>query len=98
MFTTLAPAVTAGLAYAPAFGPMGHGGPGFFFPLLFIVPFVFLAFVAVMVTVGRRFWWRRHHEMGSLGAESVLRERYARGEIDESEYRARLEVLRSNPR
>ncbi|MGO3764895.1 SHOCT domain-containing protein [Glutamicibacter arilaitensis] len=31
----------------------------------------------------------------AAGAESVLRERYARGEIDETEYRQRLEVLRT---
>ncbi|WP_138443244.1 SHOCT domain-containing protein [Sinomonas susongensis] len=37
---------------------------------------------------------------GSFGeggsAESILRERYARGEIDEAEYRQRLEVLRGD--
>ena len=34
---------------------------------------------------------------GSAGsAESVLRERFARGEIDETEYRQRLEVLRGD--
>ncbi|MFJ5697936.1 SHOCT domain-containing protein [Arthrobacter sp. NPDC093139] len=39
--------------------------------------------------------WRRNHEWATArGGESVLRERYARGEIDESEYRERLQVLR----
>lgn len=32
----------------------------------------------------------------SLGAESTLAERFAQGDIDEVEYRARLEVLRAN--
>lgn len=31
---------------------------------------------------------------GPAAAETILRERYARGEIDEAEYRQRLEVLR----
>jgi putative membrane protein len=32
---------------------------------------------------------------GGGGAEQVLSERYARGEIDEEEYRERLSVLRA---
>ena len=32
----------------------------------------------------------------SHGAESTLAERFAQGDIDEKEYRARLEVLRTN--
>jgi putative membrane protein len=41
--------------------------------------------------------WRRNHEWATArGGESVLRERYARGEIDETEYRQRLEVLRGD--
>lgn len=32
----------------------------------------------------------------SRGAESTLAERFAQGDIDEVEYRARLEVLRAN--
>jgi putative membrane protein len=33
---------------------------------------------------------------GARGAESTLAERFAQGDIDEKEYRARLEVLRAN--
>jgi putative membrane protein len=33
---------------------------------------------------------------GPLAAEQTLSERFARGDIDEVEYRARLEVLRAN--
>lgn len=36
----------------------------------------------------------RHHRHGG-SSESVLGERYARGEIDEREYRERLEVLKT---
>lgn len=34
--------------------------------------------------------------VASRGAESTLAERFAQGDIDEQEYRARLEVLRAN--
>lgn len=36
----------------------------------------------------------RPGKAGSAGAEQTLAERYARGEIDEGDYRARLAVLK----
>jgi putative membrane protein len=89
---------------AAAFHPW-HGG-GFWF---FLVPlFWILLIVALFAIFGRR--WRRHaghpgygygphawHAAQAAGsAESVLAQRYANGDIDEKEYRARLEVLRSS--
>jgi len=63
-----------------------HHGGGFFplFPLLF-----FALWIGVWIFVGRR-WHHRDRRSG----ESVLAERYARGEIDETEYRQRRDVLR----
>jgi putative membrane protein len=62
-----------------------HGG--YWFPL---VPLLFLGFwIVVLVTVGRR-WGSPQRQSG----EAVLAERYARGEIDEGEYRERQAVLR----
>lgn len=83
--------------------PWGPGpGPGFgwwfVFPLLW-----FLLVATVVVLVARRA--RRGWGPGGAGgygppwarpnasAVAILGERYARGEIDEAEYRARLEVL-----
>ena len=80
-----------------------HGG-GFWF---FLIPlFWILLIVALFAIFGRR---RRHWMAGGYGphaywqhaqaagsAESVLAQRYANGDIDEKEYRARLEVLRSS--
>ena len=66
-----------------------HGWFPFFplFPLLVIGVFVF---------VSRRFAWRRWGSVGPSGAgESLLAERYARGEIDESEFLHRRDVLRN---
>jgi putative membrane protein len=85
-------------AAAPwAYGP----GPGFF-PFFFLIPlFWVLVLVVVLVVLGRR----RRHWMTAGGwgglqqgrsAEATLAERFANGDIDEVEYRARLEVLRAN--
>ena len=63
-----------------------HGHPWFpIFPLI-----VFAIWIIVFVGLRRR--WR--HLGPRVSAESVLAERYARGEIDESEFRARRAVLR----
>jgi len=66
-----------------------HGHDGAWFPLF---PLLFIGlWVAVLVVVSRRWRWRQPDRPI---AESVLAERYARGEIDESEYRERRAVLR----
>lgn len=81
--------------------PAAHFAFGFWW-LWFLIPvFWILVFVLVFGFFGRR--WRRaawehrgmHHHPGR-SAESTLAERFAQGDIDEKEYRARLEVLRAN--
>lgn len=80
-------------------GYPGWGWPG---PWLFLlIPFFWiLIFVIIFAIFGRR--WRGYGPHGpggwggSMSAEQTLSERYARGDIDETEYRARLEVLRAN--
>jgi putative membrane protein len=81
-------------------------GPGFGWWFLLIPLFWILFFVLLFTFLGRR--WRRWgpppwgygdprwHGGGGRGAEATLAERYANGDIDETEYRARLEVLRAN--
>jgi putative membrane protein len=69
-------------------GPYAHGG---WFPWFPLVPlFFFGLWLTLFLTVGRR--WRQPYRQSG---ESVLAERYARGEIDEDEYRHRRSVLRS---
>ncbi len=55
-----------------------------------------LLWLGVFLLVGRFFWrGRRGGGPGArASADSVLAERYARGEIGEDEYRERLEVLK----
>lgn len=67
------------------------------FPFFPLIPILFIA-----ILVGGFFWLRasaiRHGGRSPWGhydsAESVLRERYARGEIDAEEYQARKEELK----
>jgi len=81
-------------------GPMGAG----FGWLFFLIPLFWIAlFVLIVGLFGRRFR-RAAIERGGFGgwnhagrsAEVTLAERFAQGDIDEKEYRARLEVLRAN--
>jgi len=82
-------------------------GPGFGF-LFFLIPlFWILLIVALFAIFGRRrraMWaaYGGHHygpwaqAQAARSAESTLAERFAQGDIDEKEYRARLEVLRAS--
>jgi len=83
-------AATAPWAYGPGVG---------FFPFFLLIPlFWILLLVVLVLLVGRR----RRHWLATGGwhqgrsAEATLAERFANGDIDEVEYRARLEVLRAN--
>jgi putative membrane protein len=96
---TVAPAFHGGVAFLPLFiiGP--------------VIWFVIIVLIIVFAIGGRRRRWARWNAMGQGGfghggfgpwggagraAESTLAERFAQGDIDEKEYRARLEVLRAN--
>lgn len=67
------------------------GGPPFPFFLIPLLWFLLLAGVIVTVVISRR---RHEHRAGLRAGESVLAERFARGEIGAEDYAARLEVLR----
>lgn len=97
--------LAATLAAAPAHVPGGWGhGPGFGWWFLLIPLFWIALFAVIFAIFGRR--WRRNareHGYGPSGrstparqAEATLAERFAKGDIDETEYRARLEVIRAN--
>ena len=84
------------------------GGPGFGFGWIFfiLVPLFWIGVVVLFVSLARRRWsrgWAQGQFPGHHGpwgaaraAEATLAERFAQGDIDEKEYRARLEVLRAN--
>jgi putative membrane protein len=91
-------------------GPMGHGF-GFLFLLIPLFWIGVIALFVSLARRGMRRRWAAagfsghpgfgHGGFGGYGAaarsaESTLAERFAQGDIDEKEYRARLEVLRAN--
>jgi putative membrane protein len=77
-------------------------GPGFGFPFFLFAPLLWIVVIVVVALLLRRGARRRWEATGgpSFGPhrspESTLSERFANGEIDEVEYRSRLEVLRAN--
>ena len=107
-----APLVTAGAAATglALHGGGGLGfGLGFLFIL---VPLFWIGVAALLIGLSRRRFrrngwaaggvgdWGHGHGYGAFaaarGAESTLAQRFAHGDIDEQEYRARLEVIRAN--
>jgi putative membrane protein len=101
MLTTIAPAVlqaAAGTAdVATRFGPGGGpGGPGGgLWPLAIVGPILWIALIVTLVLLFRRAMQRRPFVHAAAAGESALATRFANGDIDETEYRARLGVLRS---
>lgn len=98
--------MTTTLAAAAWCGPWGGG----FGPFFLVFPLFWIALLVVIFVFAGRRWrraalyrgygpgWGRAPWMasGAQAAEKTLAERFARGDIDETEYRARLEVLRAN--
>jgi putative membrane protein len=69
---------------------LAHAGHWFLWPLIPLFWFLFIfAFLFFVVRPRRARWWD-----GRQSGESVLAERFARGEIDEAEFRTRRDVLR----
>ncbi|MEV6165671.1 SHOCT domain-containing protein [Streptomyces sp. NPDC052052] len=85
----------------------GWGWGGWFFMTMFMVLFWALVIAGIVALV--RYLSTSHHDRrpgqspssgeprwGSSRAEDLLAERFARGEIDEDEYRRRLALLREH--
>jgi putative membrane protein len=69
---------------------LAHAGHWFLWPLIPLFWFLLVALFVIVVVRSRRARWLD----GGRSGESVLSERFARGEIDEAEYRRRRDVLR----
>ncbi|MCK2221014.1 SHOCT domain-containing protein [Actinomadura sp. ATCC 31491] len=78
-----------------------HWGGGFWpvFPALWGL--FWIAVVALAVTARRRGWWGPRRPQAAApaaptaGAEQILAERYARGEMSDDEYFEKMSVLRN---
>ncbi|MBB6403710.1 SHOCT domain-containing protein [Arthrobacter sp. AZCC_0090] len=97
MLTSLSTTIGAAAAQLPTDVVHGPGDGFVFWPFFLLIPLFWILVIGFFIFFGRRMWRRNHYWAATQGAESVLRERYARGEIDETEYRQRLEVLRAHP-
>lgn len=95
-------AALATAATAVAMHPVGHWGFGWWFLL---IPLFWIGLFALLFAIFGRRWRRSAMENGygphgrrnpARQAEATLAERFAQGDIDEVEYRARLEVIRAN--
>ena len=84
----------------------GHGMTGFGWALMTVGTLFFWALLIGAVVLLVRALGQRNEPSGQgkppqadghSGAEQLLAERFARGEIDETEYRRRLSVLRGAP-
>ncbi|MGO2859687.1 MAG: SHOCT domain-containing protein [Brevibacterium sp.] len=84
---------------------MEHG-PGLW-PFFVLIPIFWVVVIGLVVTLiitlNRRRWrnaggppWADSRNQGVRSAEATLAERFAQGDIEEADYRARLEVLRAN--
>jgi putative membrane protein len=80
------------------------GGPGIGLWLA-VIPLLWIGVFAILFAVFGRRWRRAAAENGygphgrqspARQAEATLAQRFAKGDIDESEYRARLEVIRTH--
>jgi putative membrane protein len=69
---------------------LAHAGHWFLWPLIPLFWFLLIALFVIFVVRPRRARWLDERRSG----ESVLSERFARGEIDDAEYRRRRDVLR----
>ncbi|MGP3535050.1 SHOCT domain-containing protein [Microbacterium sp. RD1] len=94
---------TAATHYPGWGGPGWGGGPG---PALWflLIPLLWIVVFAILFAVFGRRWRRAAAENGygphgrlspQRSAQATLAQRFAKGDIDETEYRARLEVLRT---
>lgn len=97
---------------APFAHPALGFGFGLFFIIGHVFWFLVIVAIIIAIVTRRRRWarsgmgpWGHMHGDGhgywgasqaSRQAETTLAERFAQGDIDEKEYRARLEVLRAN--
>ena len=75
-------------------GPWDNDGPPAFWPIFPILWFLVIAGIVTAIVLYNR---KRVTEAPRRAGEAKLAERYAAGEIDETEYRARRDVLREKP-
>ena len=93
MITSMTAAIAAQAGFLTGYGPWHDG---VFSPWFLLFPLFWILVIGLLIFIGRRTWRSNRRWAAAQGGEGVLRDRYARGEIDENEYRMRLQVLRGD--
>lgn len=75
------------MRWGPGGGPLGGFG--------ILIPLLWIALIVALVLLFRRSMRRRPFVHAAAAGEQALATRYANGDIDETEYRSRLAVLRA---
>ncbi|WP_222123739.1 hypothetical protein [Agrococcus jejuensis] len=91
MFTTITQAAPMLAEQVTRWGP--GGGP--LWGLGVLIPLLWVALVVTVVLLLRRSMRRRPFVHAAAAGEQALATRFANGDIDETEYRSRLAVLRA---
>jgi putative membrane protein len=76
-------------------GSWGHGG-GFLGPWMLVSALLWLTFLGLLVWVAVRMFNVRQGGRTADSAEEILRQRFARGEVDVQTYENALDALRRN--
>jgi putative membrane protein len=76
----------------------GNGMSGWGYLMMGVSSLLFWALVVAAIVFAARYVGRTQSPIGSTTPEDVLAQRFARGEIDEDEYRRRLDTLRTHGR
>jgi putative membrane protein len=76
-------------------GSWGHGG-GFLGPWMLVSALLWLTFFSLLVWVAVRMFNVRQGGRTADSAEEILRQRFARGEVDVETYENALDALRRN--
>jgi putative membrane protein len=76
-------------------GSWGHGG-GFLGPWMLVSALLWLTFFGLLVWVAVRLFYVRQGGRTADSAEEILRQRFARGEVDVETYENALDALRRN--
>jgi putative membrane protein len=76
-------------------GSWGHGG-GFLGPWMLVSALLWLTFFGLLVWVAVRLFYVRQGGRTGDSAEEILRQRFARGEVDVETYENALDALRRN--
>ena len=76
---------------------MFHYGFGWgFYPFFPFISWIFWVFIIILFWHGMRNWHGHSYHEKEKSAEEILADRFARGEIDEDEYKKRLDVLKKH--